>query len=493
MRGRPPRSRISMSTSRKKAGDEKPEARPDQADEALLAVTPIDGRYRGRTRVLADYFSEYALIRYRARIEVEWFIALAENPLMDSPGPFDDTTITRLRALYRDFSLADARRVKELEASTNHDVKALEYCLKEKIGALGLGLPLEMVHFACTSEDISNLAYALMLKEFVQGRLTPSYQDIVEQLADMARRYKNITMMARTHGQPASPTTVGKELAVFVARLERQLSQLRRQEYLGKANGAVGNMNAHRFAYPEVDWLAHSRKFVEGLGLVWNPLTTQIEPHDFLAEIFDTIRRIDTILVDFCRDIWAYISLDYFAPAAAADEVGSSVMPHKVNPIDFENCEGNLGLSSAMFEHLAAKLPVSRWQRDLSDSTAMRGLGSAFGHVVVGLHSLRRGLTKLELHSARIAADLDGEKAWEIVAEAIQTLMRRYGLERPYERLKELTRGRSVNRQIIQEFIADLPLPEAARAALRQLEPRSYVGFAVELVDQLVNELAGKH
>jgi adenylosuccinate lyase len=337
-------------------------------DEALMAIGPIDGRYRSRTRGLAEYFSEYALIRYRVRIEIEWYLALAANPAIDAISPIGAPAAKRLRALYHDFAIADARRVKALEAETNHDVKALEYFLKEKIGALELGLPLEMVHFACTSEDISNLAYALILKEFTERSLLPALDRIRDTLGEIARQYKDVAMIARTHGQEASPTTVGKEFAIFAWRLERQMGHLRRQEFLGKANGAVGNFNAHRFAYPEVDWLEHSRNFVEGLGLTWNPLTTQIESHDFLAELFDTVERVDTILLGFARDIWAYISIGYFTQKTVAGEVGSSVMPHKVNPIDFENCEGNLGLATAMFQHLATKLPVSRLERQHGDS-----------------------------------------------------------------------------------------------------------------------------
>jgi adenylosuccinate lyase len=456
----------------------------DDQNEALLAVTPIDGRYRARTRVLADYFSEYALIRYRVRVEIEWYLSLAANPAVDAIPAISEAAAAQLRSLYKNFTLADARRVKQFEAETNHDVKALEYFLKVRIATLELGLPLEMVHFACTSEDINNLAYALILKEFDQRELIPALTRIVSEVAAMARRWKNVAMLARTHGQEASPTTVGKEFAIFAHRLARQLGHLRRQDYLGKANGAVGNFNAHRFAFPEVDWIAHSQGFVEGLGLVWNPLTTQIESHDFIAELFDTVTRIGTILLGFSRDIWAYVSLGYFTQSTAAGEVGSSVMPHKVNPIDFENCEGNLGLASAMFQHLALKLPVSRWQRDLSDSTAIRALGTAFGHVIVALGSLERGLGRLQLNQARIAADLEDEQAWEIVAEGIQTLMRRHGLERPYERLKELTRGRPVNRATIEEFIATLALDESARAALRRLEPKTYLGLAAELVDR---------
>jgi adenylosuccinate lyase len=461
-------------------------------DEALMAIGPIDGRYRSRTRGLAEYFSEYALIRYRVRIEIEWYLALAANPAIDAISPIGAPAAKRLRALYHDFAIADARRVKALEAETNHDVKALEYFLKEKIGALELGLPLEMVHFACTSEDISNLAYALILKEFTERSLLPALDRIRDTLGEIARQYKDVAMIARTHGQEASPTTVGKEFAIFAWRLERQMGHLRRQEFLGKANGAVGNFNAHRFAYPEVDWLEHSRNFVEGLGLTWNPLTTQIESHDFLAELFDTVERVDTILLGFARDIWAYISIGYFTQKTVAGEVGSSVMPHKVNPIDFENCEGNLGLATAMFQHLATKLPVSRWQRDLSDSTAIRGIGTAFGHLIVALSSLERGLGKLEINTARIAAEIDDEKAWEVLAEAIQTMMRRHALERPYERLKELTRGRAVNRKTIEEFVAGLPLDAVAKAALLRLEPRGYLGFAAELVERFTPRAGAK-
>ena len=455
-----------------------------ELDQALMGVSPIDGRYRSRTRALADYFSEYALIRYRVRVEIEWYLALAANPAIDAVPPIEAEAAGRLRDLCESFSIDDARRVKTLEAETNHDVKALEYFLKEKIEALGLGLPLEMIHFACTSEDISNLAHALIMQEFAERTLLPTLERIRDTIGEIARRYKDVAMVARTHGQEASPTTVGKEFAIFAWRLDRQISHLRAQEYLGKANGAVGNFNAHHFTYPHVDWLAHSRGFVEGLGLTWNPLTTQIESHDFLAEIFHTVERIDTILLGFARDIWAYISIGYFTQKTVAGEVGSSVMPHKVNPIDFENCEGNLGLATAMFQHLATKLPVSRWQRDLSDSTAIRGIGTAFGHVIVALSSLERGLGKLQINEARIAAEIEDEKAWEVVAEAIQTMMRRHALERPYERLKELTRGRAVNRTTIEDFVIGLPLDDEAKAALLSLEPRRYVGLASELVER---------
>lgn len=441
---------------------------------------------------MIQYFSEFSLIHYRVRIEIEWLISLAGNPAIDAMPPLDERAQHELRAIYEKFGIADARRVKELEAETNHDVKALEYFLKEKIGASLPQIPLEMIHFACTSEDISNLAYALMVKEFVHRELTPKLEQIASELGGMARRFKDVAMIARTHGQEASPTTVGKEFAIFAYRLERQLEQLRRQEYLGKANGAVGNFNAHRFAYPEVDWIEHSRRFVESLGLTWNPLTTQIESHDFLAELFHTIVRIDSILISFSRDIWGYVSLGYFTQKITPREVGSSVMPHKINPIDFENCEGNLGLASALFEHLAAKLPIARWQRDLTDSTAMRAMGNAFGHVMIALGSLARGLRNLEINESRLAASFDDEKSWEVVAEAIQTLMRRYNLERPYERLKELTRGRSVDHRMIEEFIEGLPLDEKAREAFRRLTPREYLGFAAELVERFAPPRASK-
>ena len=459
-------------------------ARQADTDAALMAVSPVDGRYRSQTRVLERYFSEFALIRYRVWVEIEWYLSLAKNDAIDAVPAIGADTERRLRAMYTDFSLADAQRVKALEATTNHDVKAVEYFLKERFQELGPGLALEMLHFACTSEDINNLAYALTLRDFVKEDLAPRVRSTIAAITELAHSHRGTAMLSRTHGQAASPTTVGKELAVFAARLERQLHQLERQEYLGKLNGAVGNFNAHRFAYPEVDWIGHSRRFVEGLGLVWNPLTTQIESHDFIAELFDVTVRINTILLGFARDMWGYIALGYFTQRPRPGEVGSSTMPHKVNPIDFENCEGNLGLATALFQHLATKLPVSRWQRDLSDSTAMRAIGAGFGHVIIALGSLGRGLNVVEVNQHRIDADLGGEQSWEVVAEAIQTLMRRYGLPRPYEALKELTRGRPMTREVIAEFINSLPLDEAAKGALRGLTPRNYVGLAAELVER---------
>jgi adenylosuccinate lyase len=453
-------------------------------DAALTAVTPIDGRYRSRTRDLEAYFSELALIRYRVRVELEWYLFLAADPDIDAIKPIGSAVAKKLRAIYEEFDLADARRVKELEATTNHDVKAVEYFVKERIAAIDPKLAVEMVHFACTSEDINNLAYALILKEFVANYLIPQINAANAPIIKLGHRYKSLAMMARTHGQEASPTTVGKEMAVFATRLIRQISQLKRQEFLGKLNGAVGNFNAHLFAHPEVDWIAHSQAFVQRLGLTWNPLTTQIESHDFLAELFAVVMRIDTILLGFCRDMWSYISIGYFIQKVVEGETGSSVMPHKVNPIDFENCEGNLGIANALLGHLAEKLPVSRWQRDLTDSTAIRSMGTAFGHVIVALKSLERGLARVEVNEARIAEDLDAEQAWEVVAEAIQTLMRRHGMARPYETLKELTRGRRIDRKVIEEFIESLPLDESARQKLRELNPRSYVGLAEKLVER---------
>ncbi|MGO9451567.1 MAG: adenylosuccinate lyase [Candidatus Binataceae bacterium] len=449
-----------------------------------MAVTPIDGRYRSRTRSLSSYFSEFALIRYRVRVEVEWYLALAANSSFDAIAPLPAPAQHKLRAIYEIFSVDDARRVKELESETNHDVKAVEYFLKERLATLDAKLPLEVVHFACTSEDINNLSYALILKEFSERELIPQVEKTLGRIAELAHRYRSLVMISRTHGQEATPSTLGKELAIFAARIERQLAQLRRQEYLGKCNGAVGNFNAHRFAAPEVDWLAHSRGFVEGLGLMWNPLTTQIESHDFIAEMFAIVSRIDTILLGFCRDMWAYISIGYFTQKVVKGETGSSVMPHKVNPIDFENAEGNFGVASALLDHLAGKLPISRWQRDLTDSTALRAIGTAFGHVVVALASVERGLNRVEVNERRINQDLDDEQAWEVLAEGIQTLMRRHGFPRPYEKLKELTRGRKVDRRVIEEFVAALPLKDGGREALKSLSPRGYAGLAAELVER---------
>ncbi|MFZ0890757.1 MAG: adenylosuccinate lyase [Candidatus Binataceae bacterium] len=465
------------------AGSELREAHAE-ADAALTAISPIDGRYRAQAAILKDYFSEFALIRYRVRIEVEWYLSLAANRQLDTPGRLSAAPARRLRTLYTDFSIDDARRVKAIEQQTNHDVKAVEYFVKERLAAADPALPVEMVHFACTSEDINNLAYALILKEFVEREMTPRLGALIDALASRARRCKSVAMLSRTHGQAATPTTVGKELAIFAARLDRQRRNLERQEYLGKLNGAVGNFNAHQAACPEVDWIAHSQKFVESLDLTWNPLTTQIESHDYIAELLDTLVRIDTILLGFARDMWGYISLGYFRQQAAAGEVGSSTMPHKVNPIDFENAEGNVGIATALWNHLGTKLAVSRWQRDLSDSTAIRSIGTAFGHLIVALASLKRGMGKVEIDERTIAAELDGEQSWEVLAEALQTVMRRRGLPKPYETLKNLTRGRAVDRKTIAKFIASLPLSETEKRALAKLTPRNYTGLAEQLVER---------
>jgi adenylosuccinate lyase len=459
------------------------------ADAALLGVGPIDGRYRARTRALERYFSEYALIRYRVLVEIEWYLSLAANPAIDAVAPLAPEAAKRLRAIYEGFALPDARRVKDLERSLNHDVKAVEYFVKGRMAAVEPGLALEMVHFACTSEDINSIAYALILKDFVKDELVPKLTRTIAALSAMAAKLRDVAMLSLTHGQAATPTTVGKEIAIFAARLERQMRQLEKQEYLGKASGAVGNFNAHLVAYPEVDWIAHSKAFVESLGLVWNPLTTQIESHDFMAELFDVMVRIDTILIDLARDMWGYISRHYFTQRPVPGEVGSSTMPHKINPIDFENCEGNLGIANALLQHLALKLPVSRFQRDLSDSTALRSIGTAFGHVMVALSSLERGLGLVEINRALIAAELNQEQSWEVISEAIQTLMRRYGLPDPYERLKELTRGRVISRQLIEEFVAQLPLSDEAKDRLRRLTPENYVGLAAGLVDRFTPKI----
>ncbi len=453
-------------------------------DAALLDIGPVDGRYRARTRALEQYFSEFALIRYRVRAMVEWYLSLAANPAIDALPALAPAAARRLRAIYLDFSVADGRRVKELERSLNHDVKAVEYFVKQRIASIDANLPLEMVHFACTSEDVNSIAYALTLKEFVAAELLPRLEKTQSALAAMAHRLRDTAMLSLTHGQAATPTTAGKEMAIFAARLSRQMRQLEAQEYVAKANGAVGNYNAHLFAYPDVDWIAHSKAFIQSLGLAWNPLTTQIECHDYMAELFDTVVRVNTILIDLARDMWGYISRHYFTQRAVAGEVGSSTMPHKINPIDFENCEGNLGVASAMLQHLAVKLPISRFQRDLSDSTALRAIGPAFGHVIIALASLERGLGLVEINRGRIAQELAEDQSWEVVSEAIQTLMRRYGLPNPYETLKELTRGRVITRQVMDEFIAQLPLEESVRQRLREVTPDNYVGLAAELVNR---------
>lgn len=446
----------------------------------LLALSPLDGRYAGKVDALRPIFSEYGLLKARVRVEVEWLLALAAEPGIAELAPFGDAAAARLRALADDFSVADAARVKEIERTTNHDVKAVEYFIKERLkDDAELGPALEFVHFACTSEDINNLSYALMLNEARQEVLLPRLDTLIEALRTMAHEHAALPMLSRTHGQTASPTTVGKEIANVVARLQRQGEQLAAVSLSGKINGAVGNYNAHVTAYPDVDWPAFAQRFVESLDLDFNPYTTQIEPHDCVAEICDAQRRIDTICIDLCRDIWGYISLGYFKQAVKAGEVGSSTMPHKVNPIDFENAEGNFGIASALFDHFATKLPVSRWQRDLTDSTVLRALGTGFGHALIGYEALLRGLGKLSTNPQRLAADLDA--AWEVLAEAVQTVMRRHGLPNPYEQLKALTRGQGITEASMREFIASLDLPEGEKQRLLALTPASYTGLAEAL------------
>jgi adenylosuccinate lyase len=407
-------------------------------DAALLALSPLDGRYAGKAEALRPIFSEYGLIKARVTVEVEWLLALAEEPGLTELPRFSYPATQRLRDVSSAFSVADAARIKDIERTTNHDVKAVEYFIKERLkDDAELGPALEFVHFACTSEDINNLSYSLMLKQARESVLIPALYGLTGKLRTLAHEHAGLPMLSRTHGQTASPTTVGKEFANVLARLERQRKQLAQVEMLGKINGAVGNYNAHVVAYPDIDWPAFSRHFVESLGLTFNPYTTQIEPHDGIAEMCDAQRRINTILIDLCRDVWGYISLGYFKQSVKAGEVGSSTMPHKVNPIDFENAEGNFGLANALLAHFAEKLPISRWQRDLTDSTVLRALGTAFGHSLIAIDALMRGLGKLTVNPENLAADLDA--AWEVLAEPVQTVMRRYGLPNPYEQLKALT------------------------------------------------------
>jgi adenylosuccinate lyase len=448
--------------------------------DALTALSPLDGRYAGKVDALRPIFSESGLIRARVKVEVEWLLALAAEPGIVELKPFSEAAIARLRALTDGFSLDDAARVKAIEATTNHDVKAVEYLIKEKLANdPELGPALEFVHFACTSEDINNLSYALMLSEARRAVLLPKTDALIDKLRALAQEHAALPMLSRTHGQTASPTTVGKELANVVARLRRQRDVLAALPMPGKINGAVGNYNAHVAAYPDLDWAAFSRRFVESLGLDWQAYTTQIEPHDGVAELCDACKRIDTIAIDLCRDVWGYISQGYFKQAVKAGEVGSSTMPHKVNPIDFENAEGNFGIASALFEHFATKLPISRWQRDLTDSTVLRALGTAFGHMLIGFDSLQKGLGKLSANPERLAADLDA--AWEVLAEAVQTVMRRHGLPNPYEQLKALTRGHGITADSMREFIASLELPADAKQRLLEMTPASYTGLAEKL------------
>ena len=446
---------------------------------SLTAVSPVDGRYGGKTAALRAIFSEFGLIRYRVLIEIRWLQALSAAPDIPEVPAFSEHANAVLNGIVDGFSEPDAQRVKNIERTTNHDVKAVEYFIKEKIaGNHELTAVSEFVHFACTSEDINNLAHALMLRDGRAEILLPQVDEVIAAVRTLAHDLAGIPMLSRTHGQPASPTTLGKELANFVYRLERQRAQIADSEILGKVNGAVGNYNAHLSAYADKDWPAFAKRFVEDLGIGWNPYTTQIEPHDYIAELFDALARLDTVLIDFARDVWSYISLGYFRQKTVAGEIGSSTMPHKVNPIDFENAEGNLGIANALFAHLAAKLPISRWQRDLTDSTVLRNLGVGIAHTSIALQSLQRGIAKLEVDENRLSEDLATN--WEVLAEAVQTVMRRYGIEKPYEKLKELTRGQRITAEQLAGFIQGLEIPQEAKAALSELSPATYVGNADE-------------
>ena len=452
----------------------------------IAALSPLDGRYAKSVEALRPVFSEYGLMRARVRVELSWLKALAAEPKIVEVPPFDEAVLAEIDDVIAGFSLEDAAAVKAIEATTNHDVKAIEYWLKERFaGVPAVSAVSEFIHFACTSEDINNLSHALMLREARDEVLLPKLAEVSDKLRSLAHELAAVPMMSRTHGQPATPTTLGKEVANVLYRLERQAKQLSAQEFLGKINGAVGNYNAHMVAYPDVDWEGHCRRFVEeDLGLTFNPYTIQIEPHDYMAEFFQAVSRINTILIDFNRDVWGYISLGYFKQKVEAGEVGSSTMPHKVNPIDFENSEGNLGMANAVLAFLSEKLPVSRWQRDLTDSTVLRNMGVGIGYAVLGLAAHLRGLNKLEANPAALAADLDA--TWELLAEPIQTVMRRYGVANPYEKLKDLTRGKGgITPEVLASFIRDLDIPDEAKQQLLDLTPASYVGKAENLAKRI--------
>ena len=450
---------------------------------ALTALSPVDGRYGDKAAALREHFSEFGLIRARVIVEIRWLQRLAELTGVTEVPPLSAEATAFLEAMIRNFSLEDAQRIKEIERTTNHDVKAVEYFIKEQIeGQPELHAITEFVHFACTSEDINNLSHGVMLSDGLKA-LLPSMQKVADEIARLAQEHAELPMLSRTHGQTASPTTLGKEMANVAYRLRRQLRQIENVEILGKINGAVGNYNAHLATYPEVDWEANARTFVEGLGLTFNPYTTQIEPHDYIAELFDAVCRFNTILIDFDRDVWGYISLGYFKQKTVAGEIGSSTMPHKVNPIDFENSEGNLGLANAVLGHLAQKLPISRWQRDLTDSTVLRNLGVGLAYGLIAYQASLKGIAKLEANPTRLAEDLDA--SWEVLAEPIQTVMRRYGIEKPYEKLKELTRGKRIDQAGFAAFIDTLELPEAVKAELKALTPGTYIGNAVEQAKRL--------
>ncbi|MBT4088836.1 MAG: adenylosuccinate lyase [Deltaproteobacteria bacterium] len=443
---------------------------------SVQAISPLDGRYSSKVEELQQYCSEYALIKYRIQVEIEWLIALAAHPGIDCISPFNQETLSRLRQIYEDFSPQEAVKIKEIERITNHDVKAVEYFINEKLAEFNLSSLSSMVHFACTSEDINNLSYGLFLRHTLKDVVLPACESVLTAIREKAEAYRQIPMIARTHGQPATPTTMGKEFYNVAERMQRQLLQMQHQEILGKINGAVGNFNAHLVSYPEIDWRKFSRDFVESLGLSWNPATTQIEPHDYMAEIFHQFVRWNNILLDFDRDIWSYISIDAFKQIPVQGQVGSSTMPHKINPIDFENSEGNLGIANALFEHLGAKLPVSRWQRDLTDSTVLRNIGVGFGYSILAYKATLNGLSKLAINEEKMAEEL--KASWLILGEALQTVMRRYQIPEPYEKLKALTRGKAVDQKVLQDFIDSLELPEDVKESLRELTPQVYLGYA---------------
>jgi len=446
---------------------------------SLTAISPIDGRYHNKTNDLQPIFSEFGLIRHRVKVEVRWLQALAKHPEINEVNSLDNTANSLLDGLVENFIPVYAERVKTIERTTNHDVKAVEYFIKEHIQHnKSLDAVSEFVHFACTSEDINNLSHALMLNEAREHVVIPLMDNVINSIKALAHQFADTPMLSRTHGQPASPTTLGKEMANVVYRLQRQRSQFADIKILGKINGAVGNYNAHLSAYPDIDWQSFAKTFVEDLGLCWNPYTIQIEPHDYIAEMFDAVSRFNTIIIDFSRDIWSYISIGYFKQKTIAGEVGSSTMPHKVNPIDFENAEGNLGIANAIMQHLSAKLPLSRWQRDLTDSTVLRNLGVGFAHSVIAYESCLKGIGKLEVNESQLLEDLNNN--WEVLAEPIQTVMRRYGVANPYEKLKELTRGQRINQERLKEFIQSLDIPQEAKENLLELTPANYLGNAAD-------------
>ncbi len=444
----------------------------------IQAISPLDGRYYGKVKELSNYCSEYALIKYRTQVEIEWLIALAAQPDIDCISPFDTDTENSLRKVYQEFTPEDALKVKDIEKVTNHDVKAVEYLINQKLKELDKESLSSMVHFACTSEDINNLSYGLMLKNTLNDVIIPVCEEVLSAVRTKSEDYRDIPMLSKTHGQPATPTTMGKEFHNVAERLQRQLEQIKKQVIFGKINGAVGNFNAHLVSFPKMDWKTFGQNFVESLGLTWNPATTQIEPHDYIAEIFHQFIRWNTIVLDFDRDLWLYISVDTFTQIPVKGQVGSSTMPHKINPIDFENSEGNLGVANAVFEHLAAKLPVSRWQRDLTDSTVLRNTGIGFGYSMLAYKATMKGLSKLAINSEKLEKEL--ADSWLILGEALQTVMRKYNIPEPYEKLKDLTRGKAVDKGILHEFLDSLELPADVIDELKQLTPLNYLGYARE-------------